>query len=651
MPQTTQEMKDLLEKINSKKELLRRNAEVGSVDTENRTVELSFSSEEPFLRWFGWEILSHEPGAMRMDRLKNSAAVLVNHDWDDQVAAVKGAEISKDKKGRATCKFSRSVRGTEILHDVEDDIRPNVSVGYRIYKAIKIGVQDGEDVILVTDWEPYEISIASVPADITVGVGRSNKQDQADPETVKAILEAVKNFGKVDESLLINEVKSKMPTEDENKPQGSTAVKAAEPIDHSALLKAERERAAAIRKMGTEHNVSDLAEKAVENGTNEDEFSRAVLDVLSERSKAKPVTDQGGSRVADGAQPKKQFRSLGEQLQAVALAATTNGRSLDERLLDLHRAPSGLNEQVGSEGGFLIQPEFAGELLKDMYEMGDIISRVRKIPMSSNSNRLIMYGVDESSRQTGSRWGGVRVYRDKEAGTVEKSQPEFREIEMKLNKLTGICYATEELLEDAAALSSYITQAFSEEFLVNNENEIIYGSGKGEMLGYFNSGALITVAKESGQANDSFVVQNALNMWSRLRATSRKNAVWLYNQELDSQLPMMTIGNQPVYLPAGTVAGNQYATLFGRPLIPVEYANPLGTKGDIQLVDLSAYLYTDKGEMETAQSIHVKFIEGQKAFRFTMRNDGQPLHAKPITPMKNGKTVSPFITLADRKAG
>lgn len=648
MPQPTQEMKDLLAKINSKKDQLVRTAEVRTIDTEKRTVELSFSSEEPYLRWFGWEILSHAPGAMRMDRLQNNAAVLENHNWYGQIGAVKSAEVV-DKKGRATCQFSRGERGSEILQDIEDGIRTNVSVGYIVHAAEKTGVKDGEPIITVTDWEPYEVSIVSIPADYTVGVGRSHGAIPTAQEVANTIIEAAKNFGKVDKSS--DKEKSNMPIEDENKPQAPTATKTAEPVDTSALLKAERERAAAIRKMGAEHNVADLAEKAVEKGTSEDEFSRAVLQILSERSNANPVTDQGGSRVADGAQPKKQFRSLGEQLQAVALAATTNGRSLDERLLELHRAPSGLNEQVGSEGGFLIQPEFAGELLKDMYEMGDIISRVRKIPMSSNSNRLIMYGVDESSRQTGSRWGGVRVYRDKEAGTVEKSQPEFREIEMKLNKLTGICYATEELLEDSAALSSYITQAFSEEFLVNNENEIIYGSGKGEMLGYFNSGALITVAKESGQANDSFVVQNALNMWSRLRATSRKNAVWLYNQELDSQLPMMTIGNQPVYLPAGTVAGNQYATLFGRPLIPVEYANPLGTKGDIQLVDLSAYLYTDKGEMETAQSIHVKFIEGQKAFRFTMRNDGQPLHAKPITPMKNGKTVSPFITLADRKAG
>ncbi len=648
MPILTQEMKDLLEKINSKKDQLCRSAEVRTVDTEKRTVELSFSSEEPYLRWFGWEILSHEPGAMRMDRLNNNAAVLENHNWYSQIGAVKSAEIA-DKKGRAVCQFSRGERGAEILQDIEDGIRTNVSVGYIVHAAEKIGVKDGEPIIKVTDWEPYEVSIVSIPADYTVGVGRSHEGVPTAQEVVKTILEAAKNFGKTDVSN--DKEKSIMPTEDENKPQAPAAVKTVEAADPASILKAERERQAQIRKIGTEHNVSDLAEKALKDGTSVDEFSRAILDVLSERSAKSDVTEQGAVRGSNPATVKKQFRSLGEQLQAVAAAAVSNGRSVDERLLELNRAPSGMSEQVGADGGFLVQPEFAGELLKDMYANGEVLSRVKKIPMSSNSNRLIMNGVDETSRQTGKRWGGVRVYRDKEAGEVAKSNPKFKKIELKLNKLTGICYATEELLEDAAALGSYIQQAFTEEFLVTNENEIFYGNGDGEMLGFFNSDVLISVPKETSQANDTFVVQNAVKMWARLHAASRKNAVWFYNQELDAQLPLMTIGNQPVYLPAGTVAGNQYATLFGRPLIPVEYAQPLGSKGDIVLADLSRYLYTDKGEMETAQSVHVKFVEGENTFRFTMRNDGQPMHSKPTTPMKGGQTVSSFITLDQRKGG
>lgn len=646
----TQEMTDLLEKINSKKDLLTRSVEVRTVDVEKRSVEFSFSSEEPYLRWFGWEVLSHELGAMRMDRLKNNAPLLDNHNWRVQTGAVKSVDIV-DKKGRVTCQMSRSARGEEVLQDMQDGIITNVSVGYIVHAAEKVGVKDGEPIILVTDWEPYEVSHVSIPADYTVGIGRSHEAIPPAKEVADAILEAVKSFGSKGTNVLGKEEKTTMKPEDENKPQAPTATKTAEPIDPAILLKAERERSAEIRKIATEHNVKDLAETAISAGTSVEDFSRQILDVLTERSKGNSVTESGTLRVSDAANVKKQFRSLGEQLQAVAVAEKSKGRNTDERLLELNRAPSGMSEQVGSDGGFLVQPEFVGTLLKDMYEMGEVLKRVRKIPMSSKTNRLIMNGVDETSRQTGKRWGGVRVYRDKEAGSVSKSNPEFRKIEMKLNKLTGICYATEELLEDAAALGSYIQQAFTEEFMVTNENEIFYGGGDGEMLGIYNSGALITVNKKSGQANDTFVVENAVSMRARLRASSRKNAVWFYNQELDAQLPLMVIGNQPVYLPAGSVAGNQFATLLGIPLIPVEYAQPLGTKGDISLFDLSDYLYADKGEMEAAQSIHVKFVEGENTFRFTMRNDGQPMQAKPTTPMKGGQTVSPFITLEDRKGG
>jgi HK97 family phage major capsid protein/HK97 family phage prohead protease len=622
---------DLLQKINSKPELLRRTAEVRSVDLKDRTVELSFSSEEPYLRWYGYEILSHEPGAMRMDRLKNNAAVLLNHDWDTQVGAVKGAEIS-DRKGRATCKISRSELGTEVLNDVEDEIRTNVSVGYRVYAATKTGVQDGEDVILVTDWEPYEISFVSVPADITVGVGRN------------------------DEPVIVNNKESKqMEPKEETTTQAPAATKAAEPtVNFADMIKAERTRSAEIRKIGQAHDLVDIAEKAVTAGASVEEFSRAVLEVLEERSRKNPVADQGGKPDKEPSTVKKEFKSFGEQLQAVAAAEISGGRNVDPRLLDLNRqfeatrAASGMSEQVGADGGFLVQPTFAGELQKNVYNSGELMSRVNKLPMSSNSNTMTLNGVDESSRQTGKRWGGVQVYRDKEAGTVAKSQPKFRKIELKMNKITGICYATDELLSDAAALGTYISNAFTEEFVFKNENEIMYGDGAGEMLGYFKSDLLAVVAKETSQAAGTVVVENITKMWARLYAPCRKDAVWLYNQELDSQLPLLKIGDMPIYVPEGSLANKPYATLLGRPLIPVEYAEARGVQGDLQLVDLSSYLYADKGEMEATQSIHVKFVEGETTFKFTMRNDGQPMWAKQLTPYKGADTLSPFVALGAR---
>ena len=149
--------------------------ERASVDEDKRTVELSFSSEVEVERWFGFEVLDHSAGAMRMDRIIGGS-FLINHDWDDQVGVVESVRIDADKKGRAVVRFGRSSRAEEIFQDVKDGIRKQVSVGYRVLGAKLKETRDDDDVYLITDWEPYEISLVSVPADITVGVGRSGEK-------------------------------------------------------------------------------------------------------------------------------------------------------------------------------------------------------------------------------------------------------------------------------------------------------------------------------------------------------------------------------------------------------------------------------------------------------------------------------------------
>lgn len=146
--------------------------ERASIDEEKRTVELAFSSEVEVQRWFGFEVLDHSTGAMRMDRIIGGS-LLLNHDWEDQVGVVESVRIDADRKGRAVVRFGRSSHAEEIFQDVKDGIRKHVSVGYRVLGAKLKETRDDDDVYLITDWEPYEISIVSVPADITVGVGRS----------------------------------------------------------------------------------------------------------------------------------------------------------------------------------------------------------------------------------------------------------------------------------------------------------------------------------------------------------------------------------------------------------------------------------------------------------------------------------------------
>lgn len=342
----------------------------------------------------------------------------------------------------------------------------------------------------------------------------------------------------------------------------------------------------------------------------------------------------------------KRFSSFGEQLMAAYRAAMPGGK-VDERLST--RAASGLNETTPSDGGFLVQQDFVTELLKRTYETGILASKVKKIPISTNANGMKINAIDEDSRANGSRWGGVQTYWEGEADEITASKPKFRQMELSLKKLTGLCYATDELLQDAAALEAVIRQAFAEEFGFKIDDAILSGSGEGEPLGILNSGAIVTVAKEASQT-DTITVENLIKMWNRLWSRSRANAVWYINQELEPYLYTLKIGDKPVYIPAGGLSEKPYGTLFGRPVVPIEQCSAAGEVGDIILADIGQYLLIDKGGIKSASSIHVRFLYDENVFRFIYRVDGKPIWTKPLTPYKGSATVSPFVTLAKRGA-
>lgn len=158
--------------------LLHRAVEVerSAINETERTVEIAFSSEAPVERYFGTEVLGHEKKNVRLNRLNNGGALLVEHDRRDQIGVVVKAWIDADKRGRAIVRFGKSERAEEIFQDVKDGIRRLVSVGYRIHKEEIETKSGGVEVVRITDWEPYELSLVSIPADDSVGVGRAMNQ-------------------------------------------------------------------------------------------------------------------------------------------------------------------------------------------------------------------------------------------------------------------------------------------------------------------------------------------------------------------------------------------------------------------------------------------------------------------------------------------
>ena len=345
----------------------------------------------------------------------------------------------------------------------------------------------------------------------------------------------------------------------------------------------------------------------------------------------------------------KHFGSLGEQLKAIADYYLSRGVKQDNRLV---RAPTGAGEVDPTGGGFLVQTDFQDAIFMIAHDMGKLLPRVNKIPISANANGLKINAVDETSRATGSRWGGVQSYWVNEGDTVSKTKPKFRRIEFDLHKLFSLMYITDELLQDSTALTSIMGQAFSEEIMFMTEDAIFEGAGAGLPLGILNSPALIQVAKQNGQGTQTVVKENLDNMWSRCYGRSRENAVWLINQLVEPQLNQLNqavgTGGQLVYMPPGGVSAAPYATLYGRPVLTTEYSAALGTPGDIMLADLSQYTLVDKGGVQAATSMHIAFLTDEMVFRITYRVDGKPMWYAPMTPFKGGQTLSPFVALAQR---
>lgn len=359
-----------------------------------------------------------------------------------------------------------------------------------------------------------------------------------------------------------------------------------------------------------------------------------------------------GSRIEVGQdlEATRPFRSFGEQLSAIRTASIPGG-SIDKRLL---LAASGSNTVVDSEGGYAVQQDFAGELMTRAIETDEIASRCTRL--SVNGDGLKFYRAKNNTDANNAVFGGIRVYRAAQAATVEASKPELEPAELRLAKLMGIWYATDELLSDASALEGMARIGFSTAMSMKLSDEILNGTGTGECLGLLNSaaGATIEVAKEAGQAAATIVYPNVRKMRHRILASANANAIWLVNGDAEEQLEQMTMpigtGGVPVFLPPGGLSEDGLSRLYGRAVVPSAHCPALGTKGDIIFTDLSRYLLIDKAGQGVKEdvSMHVRFLYGENTYRWTWRINGMPIDGAPFDPKNSTNTRSAAVTLAAR---
>jgi HK97 family phage major capsid protein len=257
----------------------------------------------------------------------------------------------------------------------------------------------------------------------------------------------------------------------------------------------------------------------------------------------------------------------------------------------------------------------------------------------------------ETSRATGSRDGGIRAYWIAEGEQMTASKVKLRQMKLEPQQLAVFAYVTDKLLRNAPALNAYLTRAAVDEINFTVGDAIIRGDGVGKPLGILNSGAVVEVEKETGQAAASLRIQNIHNMWSRCHPVARRNAVWFYNQTIEPKLLSLTLdagtAGTPVYMPPGGLSAAPYGTILGLPAIPLEYASEAGALGDIMLLNLGYYATGTTGGVDSAASIHLRFDYNETAFRFLFAVDGRSWLVSPITPYK-GETLSPFVVLKAR---
>jgi HK97 family phage major capsid protein len=354
------------------------------------------------------------------------------------------------------------------------------------------------------------------------------------------------------------------------------------------------------------------------------------------------VTDNGA------ADPRGGFRSFGEfavSVRSAGVAAAQGYQFRDERLNLEANAPGSnvANESSGTDGGFLVPVEYSRNIFTASQNQVDaLLPYTDSTPVEGNS---MAFPVDETTP-----WGstGIKAYWTNEAAEMAKSKPAFDPAVLRLQKLTCLVPITDELSADASAIGSYIT-AQAPLAITWKTNEALWsGDGAGKPKGFYGSGAMVSVAKEAGQAAASVVRQNIIKMRARMTPASYRRAIWMINPDALPQLDELAYGqvgtNTAIYNPVGGDFG--YGTLLGRPVMVTQHNATVGAQGDIALVDWKSYrTITKAGGIETATSMHLWFDLGLQAFRMVFRVAGQPAVTKAITPNNGSNTLSPFVVL------
>ena len=424
---------------------------------EERVMEFPFSSEYPVERYFGREVLSHAMDAAVLERLNDGAPLLFNHDPDRVVGVVERAWVDdKKKRGYAKVRFSRNKFAQEILDDVRDGILRGVSFGYSIDE-----MQEHDGAMVATRWQPYEISVVSIPADPSVGVGRSLSVSTMNVSNMAADNAASPNMD--------------APAPDME-------------VIRSEAVRAERDRIAAITALGERHHMADLARELIDGGKSLTEAREAVLDKLGQSAMTQPIRSEDITRNDIGLSKAETKRfSFVRALNYLANVGDASARRAAEFEIEVGRAAAAQYER--SSNGIVVPnevlrrdliaeiPASGGNLVPDELLAGSFIDLLRNRLALAQAGVTMLSGLQGNisiPRQTSAAtayWVGENV-------APTESQQAIDQVNMTPKTIAAfVDYSRRLLLQSSIDVEGMIRNDLARVIALEIDRAAIYGTG------------------------------------------------------------------------------------------------------------------------------------------------------------------------------
>lgn len=558
--------------------------ERASIDKDGRTVDVALASEEPYARWWGIEKLDVSSKSVRLGRLRNGAALLLNHDPDQQIGVVESVRIGPDRKLRATVRFSRGRLGEEVFQDVIDGIRQKTSIGYQIHEMVLEKQEDDLSTYRVTDWEPYHGAIVADPADDTVGVGRAATRYSTKEAEMQ---EVEKPAGR-----------EKAPGTDQLAEEFRESDATSRASERKAIAK-RNEQIIALGAKWPEYGGPALALKAIgEPEMTVEAFRSSMLNVLSE--KHRPALDtsalevdrqQGSGGTPFGMAPRemlaaaslKAFKGIGAVMgksdQEVAYRAGMwamaaihgNPRAIQwckdagVQLLQGSREQLGFNERAMLEGvftsaGWLVPMEMEAAIIANREEYGVARRVCNVVPMTSSSTSIPRITSDVTAYFVGEGQSGTQ------------SDPGGDQVNLTLKDLmtwTNIGKST--AMDTVISLAEMVAREQARAFAVKEDACLIIGDGTSTYGGIMGLKPLLDDSQYAGgrvqaaAGHDTFPefdISDVTNLIGLLPVYARAGARYLVSGVFDAIVfgrLKLTAGGNDVQTVQGRIVEGSYA--------------------------------------------------------------------------------------------